>query len=196
VLVGESNRFGALGVVRAKLEDWLDVQASTTWSEAYLPPPEAGPFEWTAGDRLPYVPRLVLRGDATLFHAFWIRNQPFDWSVAAGLSYVAPRPLPLDAFGTRYTVADMGARMRWRWVEAGIEVQNVFDNRYHQFERFYASNFDRPAGRPSMLPQLHFVAGPPLTAMGTLTLYFEPGARARHEERVQQRRLELEDRRR
>jgi outer membrane receptor protein involved in Fe transport len=185
-LVGESNRFGAMGVVRTQVSEWLDLQTSLTWAEAYLPPANAGPFEWTAGPRLPYVPRLVSRTDVTVFHDFWIKRQPFDWSLSSGVSYVAPRPLPLDAFGTRYAVVDLGGRLRWRWVEVGVEIQNLLDQRYHQFELFYPSNFDGPAARPSMLPQLHFVAGPPLTAMGTLTLYFEPDARRR----LRDRRLE------
>jgi hypothetical protein len=184
VPVGESNRFGALAVLRTTVEDWLDVQASYTWTEAFLPPPSAGPFEWTAGNRLPYVPRHVLRGDATLHHDFWIKQQPFDWSVSLGVSYVAPRPLPLDQFGTRYAVADFGARMRWRWIELGVEIQNMFDARYHQLELYYASSFASPTARPSMLPQLHFVAGSPLFALGTITIHFEPGERRRHRERV------------
>ncbi len=181
--VGESNRFGALAVVRTNVDDWLDVQASFTWTEAYLPPRNAGPFDWNAGARLPYVPRFVLRGDTTLWHDFWIRGQPFDWSVSLGLSHIAPRPLPLDVFGTRYTVVDLGARMRWRYIELGMDIQNLFDARYHQLELFYASNFQSGATRPSMLPQLHFVAGQPLMAMGTLTLYFEPNERKRLRER-------------
>jgi len=194
VPVGESNRFGALGTVRATFEDWLDLQTSLTWTEAYLPPASAGPFEWTAGDRLPYVPRIVYRGDATLHHDFWIRNQPFDWSVSTGVSVVAPRPLPLNEFGTRYTVVDLGARMRWRYIELGLEIQNMLDTRYHQLELAYASNFDSPTARPSMLPQLHFVAGSPLFAMGTLTLYFEPGERRRHRERRRLHELERTER--
>ena len=195
VAVGESNRYGAMGIVRAKVASWLDSQVSVTWAEAHLPPSDAGAFDWSAGPRLPYVPRLVVRGDATVFHDFWIRNQPFDYSIAAGVSHVAPRPLPLGTFGTRYTVVDLGARLRWRWIEGGIEVQNLFDSRYHQFELFYPSNFESPSARPSMLPALHFVAGPPLTAMGTLTLYFEADHRARHRQRVRLHRLEQENER-
>lgn len=190
VEVGESNRFGALGVVRASVDEWLDLQTSVTWTEAYLPPPDAGPFEWAAGTRLPYVPRVVYRGDVTVHHDFWIRRQPFDWSISTGISAVAPRPLPLDQTGSRYTVVDLGARMRWRWIELGLEIQNLFDSRYHQLELYYASNFDSPSTRPSMLPQLHFAAGSPLFAMGTLTLHFEPGERKRHRDRQELRDLD------
>jgi hypothetical protein len=190
VPIGESNRFGALGVLRTSVEDWLDLQTSLTWTEAYLPRPGAGPFEWTSGDRLPYVPRVVYRGDITVHHDFWIRRQPFDWSVSTGVSVVAPRPLPLDTYGTRYAVVDFGARMRWRYIELGLEIQNLFDARYHQLELAYASNFQSASARPSMLPQLHFVAGSPLFAMGTITLHFEPGERRRYRERRKLHELE------
>jgi hypothetical protein len=73
--------------------------------------------------------------------------------------------------------------LRWRWVELAVEIQNLFDARYHQLELFYASNFSSPTARPSMLPALHFAAGAPLTAMGVLTLHFEADARARLAER-------------
>lgn len=182
VSVGESNRFGALAVVRAQVEDWLDLQTSVAWSEAYLPPANAGAFDWSAGTRVPYVPRLVVRGDAALFHDFWIAGQPFDYSIALGLSHVGRRPLENDTFGTRITLVDLGARVRWRWVELGLDIQNLFNARYHQYELYFASDFH--AGmQSSQDPMLHFIAGQPLMAMGTLTLYFEPGERRRLHER-------------
>jgi hypothetical protein len=196
VLAGESNRFGVLAYLRASVTDWADVQASVTWSEAYLPPEDAKAFEWTAGPRLPYVPRVSARGDATVFHDFWIRRERFHWTLAVGATYLAPRPLPLDTFGSRYTVVDLAGHFGWRFVEVGLEIQNLFDNRYHQFELLYASNFEGPATRPAMLPQLHFAAGPPLSAMGTVTLHWDPGAKRRRLERRRARDAELSEQRR
>ena len=168
----QSNRFGLLQSLRFRVDDWLDLMASFTWSEAYLQRETAGAFEWTEGPRLPYIPRFVSRLDAAVFHDFRIKNQSFAWNLGAGASYVAPRPLPLNTFGTRYFVVDLGGSLRWRWIEGGIQIRNLLDARYHEFELNYASNFEGPTARPSRLPALHFAAGAPLTAMGTLTLHF------------------------
>jgi hypothetical protein len=89
--------------------------------------------------------------------------------------------LPLDAFGSRYTVVDAAGHVGWRFVELGVQLENMFDNRYNQFELYYASNFEAPSARPSMLPQLHFAAGPPLSVMGTLTLHWDRRAKTERE---------------
>ena len=99
----------------------------------------------------------------------------------------APRPLPLNRFGTPYFVVDLGVRLRWRYIEGAVEIKNLLDQRYHEAELNYASNFEGPSARPSRLPVLHFNAGAPMSAMGILTLYLgelgqkDKASRASHE---------------
>ena len=119
----------------------------------HLPPPEANALDLFAGPRLPYIPRFVSRFDASVFHDLRIKDETLSWSIGAGASHVAPRPLPLNTFGTAYFVVDLGARLRWRFVEGGLEIKNLLDARYHEAQLYYASNFEGPSSRPSRLPR-------------------------------------------
>ncbi|MFV8749800.1 TonB-dependent receptor plug domain-containing protein [Nannocystaceae bacterium ST9] len=175
VLAGASNRFGALASLRLDVREWAAISGSFTWAEAYLPPQGAGAFDWTAGQRLPYIPRLVVRGDAAVFHVHRAQGEPIGWSAGLGASWVAPRPLPLGQYGTGIAVVDLGASVRWRWIELGLQFRNLFNHRYNSFEYVYPSNFSSPTGFASMLPAQHLSAGEPFNAFATLTLWFEPG---------------------
>jgi iron complex outermembrane receptor protein len=175
VLAGESNRFGALVSLRLDIREWAAISTSATWAEAFLPPEGAGAFDWAAGARLPYIPRLVLRGDAAVFHTHRPGGEPIGWSAGVGGSWVAPRPLPLGQYGTAIAVVDLGASVRWRWIEFGLQFRNLLNRRYNSLEYVYPSNFADPTGFASMLPAQHLSAGEPFNAFATLTLWFEPG---------------------
>ncbi len=172
-----SNHSGVLGSLRLGINGWLDLQGSVTWSEARFEAEGAGPFDWGRGERVAAVPRIAVRGDATLWHGFTIGSEHFTWNVATGLGHIGRRPLSEGQTGTGFTLLDLGASMRWRWVELGVAVENALNLRYHEVEQFYASRFD-PAAPLDEQPVIHFAAGTPLTVMGTLTLHFEPGEAA------------------
>jgi iron complex outermembrane recepter protein len=182
---GTSHRFGSLATLRLQVPEWFDWLSSFTWTEAYcrpdpqdLLPQNACGTETTdisaLGRRLPFIPRYVLRTDGVVFHDFAVRGQPFTWSVGTGLSYVSRRPLPDNRFGTRIVLLDAGANLRWRWIEAGVQMTNMLNLRWNAAEFLYASNFEDPGGVGPRLPVMHFAAGAPFQALGTLTLYFEP----------------------
>lgn len=174
VAEGASNHSGVLGSLRLGVNGWLDVLGSVTWAEARFEAPDAGALAWGRGEQVAGVPDIAIRGDATLWHGFTVGSEHFTWNVAAGLAHVGRRPLSGGPTGSGFTVLDLGASMRWRWVELGIEVENATNLRYHEVEQFYASRFD-PSAPLDEQPVVHFAAGAPLTALGTLALYFEPG---------------------
>jgi hypothetical protein len=175
VATGASHHYGLMSSLGLDVRGWLELQASGTWAEAHLSEPDAGPFDWGAGERVPGVPRLTLRGDATLWHGFTVGSEHFTWHLSAGAGHVGRRPLPFETLGTAFTLVDAGAGMRWRWIELGIQVENLLDTRYHEAELYYPSNFGDPVEEPSQMPMLHFAAGAPLSVMGTLSLHFDPG---------------------
>lgn len=170
VLSAPSHRMGALMTARTQWAQRLDVQGSLTFTEAHQPTEGAAWYAWTDGPRLPYIPRWVLRLDAAWREPFEVGGQPFEGGLAAGFLYLAPKPLPLEQFGQHQARLDVSARLRWRWVEAAVSVQNLLDTRYREVELYYPSNFDTPDAPASQLDTLHFVAGAPLTVLGTLTL--------------------------
>lgn len=173
VEVGSSNRFGAFLYTRVRVEDWLDAGASVAWTEANTAPEGVRYFDLGAGERLPFVPRVTGRVDVAVRKRFAIEREPFSIGAAAGASWISARPLPNGAEGDAYAVVDASAHVGWRFVELGVSITNLFDVRYERASFHYMSRFD--ASRPvSMTPARHYAAGPPLTAMATLTLHLTP----------------------
>ncbi|MEM9691093.1 MAG: TonB family protein [Myxococcota bacterium] len=173
LLIGNSNRFGALASSRLRTTQGIDLQASVTYAEAFIPDDEAGFFDLTSGVRLPFIPQWVARIDSSVNRSFSIRGIRFSYELASGLSYVAPIPLPLGQLGEDVYMLDAAARLRWRFIEAGIEGTNLFDRRNRAAQFNYASNFVDSTAPVSQLAARHFAAGAPLQVLGTLTLYFE-----------------------
>ncbi|MBW2736092.1 MAG: TonB-dependent receptor, partial [Deltaproteobacteria bacterium] len=80
------------------------------------------------------------------------------------LLWLGPRPLAHGAEAASAAIAQITAGWRWRWLELGLQVDNLFDTRWREAEYHFASFWDHSATRSS-LPVLHYVAGPPLTAL-------------------------------
>lgn len=172
-LIGASNRFGALAMGRATYGNWLDAQASSTWAEAHLPPPEAAWWQLSSGERLPYVPRWVNRLDAAVRRKQEVGSQSIEWGAALGVMHVAPRPLPLGKESDSIFTVDTSVRARWRWFETAVSATNLLDARYRLSEFNYASNFGDPSTPPSLRAARHFSAGPPRMLALTITLHFD-----------------------
>ena len=175
--VGVSNRFGAS--VWGRLThaiSGLDMAASLTYADAYLPPENAGPFDLGAGLRLPYVPRWVFRLDASERRTFRVGPERLRASLGLGASFVDRRPLPFEQFGAAVGEVDLSATVGWRFADLGVELTNLFDRRNRELELNYPSNFSDPASPGSKLPARHWVAGAPFQALATLTLYLDEEA--------------------
>lgn len=180
-LAGTSNRFGATASVRATAAPRFDLLASATYAEAYLPDPDAAWYQLTAGRRMPYIPRWVVRGDGAY-------QQPLPWtpvgarcwlSAAAGVTYVAPRPLPYEQTSPPLATLDASVRAGIGPVELAAEVTNLLDRRNREAVYNYTSNFRGPDQPPSLLVQHHFSAGAPRMVM--LTLSYRHASRQRGE---------------
>lgn len=169
VLGRESHRYGAMAMARYGYGGWLDAQASATYAEAYQP--GLAPTDpWT---RLPYVPRWVLRLDSSARRNATIFGQDVEGGAALGVTYIAPRPLPLGRFSDPIFTIDASLRARWRWLELALSAQNLLDARYRLAEFNYASNFDGPNAPDARRATRHFAAGAPRTIFATLTLRFD-----------------------
>jgi hypothetical protein len=161
-----TTRLGVIGAGRLT-GPWLDAALHVTWARAT--------FDDT-GLLVPYVPDLVVRADAAGFGPLprvrlW--RQPLIVSGGLGLTYVAPRPLPLSERGDAYVVVDLAARARWHFIEAGITIENLLDRRYRLNEFNYVSDFRQGRAYPTLVAARHFIAGPPLTVMGNLTIHLD-----------------------
>ena len=167
--VGASARFGALASGRIQLDEWLDVLASFTWSEAHRT--EGGLFHLGEGPRLPFVPRFVGRLDGAVLHTVTVEDEDVRLLGGLGIGFVGPKPLPLDTESEPTLNVDVGARARWRFVELGVMAQNIFDIDNRDVELSYPSNFDATGGPSSLRAARHFAAGRPQSFFVTLTFF-------------------------
>jgi hypothetical protein len=91
----------------------------------------------------------------------------------AGLRFlgVLPRPLPNGATSSTLTRVDLTAGYHWPVWRIELEVENLLNQRIREGEYHFTSHW-QPDSRPSALPVLHYVAGPPIDARLTLTAVF------------------------
>ncbi len=166
--IGPTRRVGAVLTSQWRPVRWALLAASVTYVDATLTePPPATPENPTppfvSGQRLPYVPPVVLRVDASVDGPLWrMGGHPVIGRLGVGLSYRAPRPLPFGQSGDHIALLDVSVSLRWRWLTLGADLQNVADQRYATAEYTYASTW-QPGQAPSLLPARHTAAGAPFT---------------------------------
>ncbi len=169
-LASGTSRLGALAAARLTSR-WFDVSAHATWARATYD---------DTGYLVPYVPELVARLDGSVTRPLpWqIRGRALTGNVSLGVTYVAPRPLPLSERGDTVFTVDAQASVRWTHYELGLSAQNLFDARYRWGQFNYVSDFGSQ-DFPTLVPTRHFSAGPPRMVFVTFTLYLGTAA-ARH----------------
>ena len=160
IFSGETLRAGATLLAYARPLDWMEFVLSGSFTHA------AYVDTW---DLLPYAPRIVARADLHLGHAV-ARFVERDLRLEGGLSarLVGPRPLPYDEWTDTLFLVDLAAGISFGEVELGVELRNLLGSRWRDDEFVYISNFDRTASSPDLVPQRHFTAGYPFTAMATV----------------------------
>jgi hypothetical protein len=170
VPIGPTRRLGAVAYVRTQPWDWLDVNASVTYTHATVES-EALNGTIAAGSLLPYVPAWVARLDAAAEHAV---ARLFDRELrirgAIGMSFYGERPLPLDDRTDPVFLVDASAGARLAFVEIGVSARNLFDARWRDAQLNFASN-QTPGSIPSLFPERHFTAGAPFQLFGTIALH-------------------------
>jgi outer membrane receptor protein involved in Fe transport len=146
-----TRRLGGELVVTMRPAPWLVLSADVTAVDARFV---------TSGNRVPLAPWLVAGARATVTH---------DSGVLGGLRVVtvAPRPLPHGARGATLVRGDATLGWRWRWLQLGVEVENLFAQRLREGEYHYASHWNL-GGPRSELPTLHVSPGTP--PQGRLTV--------------------------
>lgn len=168
-IAGGTTRMGALGAVRAT-HPRFDVSAHVTWARA----------TYDDGFLVPYVPQVVARLDASA-------NAPLPWNLRGrrvvltgglGVTYVAPRPLPLAETGDPVFTVDAQLAARWSHLELGFIAQNLFDAQYRWGQYNFVSDF-RSRPFPTLVAAQHFAAGPPRSLFVVFTVHLGAAA-ARH----------------
>lgn len=155
VSAGRTRRLGVEAVVDARPTDWLRLQADATYTD--------GRFV-TTGAPIPYAPRLLVAGGAFLEAA-----PVGDALLSGGLrTYVlGRRPLP-DGFASHpAVVGNLVAKLEVGRTTLGVDVENLYLQRWRDGEFVFPSWFDRTEPR-SELKVLHVTAGDPFVATFSL----------------------------
>ncbi len=163
-----STRTGWSGAVRA-LGSFFDIAANATVVKAVFDTTgQCAPY---CGLLVPYVPDLVLRGDAALFSDLpWqLAHKPVRATVGYGVSYVGRRPLPYGDTSDVIFVSDASIGVGWTIWNLRLSGQNIFDSKYKLGEYNYASNFQKYLPEPTLAPERSFTAGAPRTVMLSLS---------------------------
>jgi len=160
-LASGSTRTGWSGSVRAR-GSFFDINANATFVRA------------TFDDThllVPYVPDLVLRADAAVFHDLpWkIAHKPISATVGYGVSYVGRRPLPYSELSDIIFISDASVSLGWSVFTLRFSGQNLFDSKYKLGEYNYASDFHSQP-QPTLTPERTFTAGAPQMLMFTLAV--------------------------
>jgi iron complex outermembrane recepter protein len=170
-----SSRTGWSGSVRF-LNTFLDVSANATFVRAVFDTTgDCAPY---CGLLVPYIPDVIVRGDAAAFHnlPWMLDGLPIRGVVGYGVSYVGRRALPYGEFGDITFVSDASAALAWSVFTVKLSAQNLFNSEYKLGEYNYASSFcvpgsgcpGRPA-EPTLAPERSFTAGAPRVVMLSLS---------------------------
>ncbi|MHB1845449.1 MAG: TonB-dependent receptor domain-containing protein [Deltaproteobacteria bacterium] len=97
---------------------------------------------------------------------------PFGFRARIGMEQMADRAATPD--GTQlalgYTIFDLNATYRWRFVEVGVSIQNLLGTPWRDGQFAYVS---RLPGEPAAgVSEVDFSPGDPFNVQGTLTFYF------------------------
>ena len=165
ILGGSTSRLGALFAGRVRTS-FLDVSGNVTWVQSK--------FDDT-GLLVPYVPDLVVRLDASVFHALPLVHplgEDIIGRLGLGVTYVGRRALPYGQRSDVIFVVDLSGELQWKQLTLGLALTNLLDTRYRQVELNYASDFRTAGSLPSLVPARHFAAGAPRALMVTLGFHF------------------------
>ncbi|MCU1277945.1 MAG: TonB family protein / TonB-dependent receptor [bacterium] len=165
-LAGATTRLGSASTLRLT-GPFYDLGANLTYVRATFDDTKL---------LVPYVPDLVLRVDTALFATLpwrWARwrEKPLFASLALGVTYVGPRPLPYGVRSDTIATVDASATLRWWLFEVDASVQNLFDTKYRLGEYNYASDFHSQPF-PTLVPVRHFTAGAPLTFLVSFAIHY------------------------
>jgi len=169
LLSNGTTRIGSASAVRV-IGGFFDLAANLTYVRAT--------FDDT-GLLIPYVPDWVFRFDGSLFGELpWdklrIRGKAFRGTLAAGFTYVSPRPLPQGERSNPIAVTDLNATLGIWLFDLGIVATNLFDVQYRLGEYNYASDFGSQPF-PTLVPMRHFSAGAPRQVLFSLSVQIGGG---------------------
>lgn len=174
--IGPSRRRGLVAYLQVNPNSSFSSSISGTFVDATLespppPTPDNPTPPYVEGQRLPFVPPVVLRADVRYERDLaTIRKNPLTMKLGYGTTFLSSRPLPYALEAAPVFLVDATASLRWKFIELSADVTNLFNVKYADTEYSFVSNW-APGSIPSALPARHISAGAPFTILGSVMLY-------------------------
>ena len=157
-----SRRYGVELGARYRISNWLYADVDATFTRAR--------FRANAGNGN----AVALAPTRTLTAGIGARPSFGPWTPFGALRVksLADRPATQDGSLTAqgFTIVDANLGVRYRNVEAGLDVQNVLDTRWREVN--FATT-TRLAYEPAPVTGIHYSPGWPRTVIGRATLYWQ-----------------------
>jgi TonB family protein len=165
--IGPTTRKGVVAYFQAAPTEGLTSSVSFTGVQATLDNPDVAAGE---GKKVPFIPPVVIRADVGYKRAIvplW--NKPLEGRIGYGATFLSPRPLTDTLDSPAVFVVDATAGIKRDNVEIGVDIYNLFNQKYAEQEYFYASNWRLSPANPA-IPVEHISPGAPFTCLVSLTL--------------------------
>jgi outer membrane receptor protein involved in Fe transport len=159
---GQTRRFGLELDARYHLSNWLFADADATFTRAR--------YTSNAGNGS----AVALAPTRTFSAGIGVRPTVGDFTpyASARVKSIGSRPATEDESLTAegFTVVDADAGVRWKNIEAGLDVQNLLDATWREVQ--FATE-TRLAYEPKPVTGIHYSPGWPRTVMAKATLYWQ-----------------------
>jgi hypothetical protein len=163
-----TQRSGVALEFTARPREWFVSSSSGTFTHATFTESDS---HYRAGDKLPYVPRIVIRQDLAVTPTLGtVYGRPLTTRLGTALTGVVDRPQPYGTYGHNIFLVDVLGELRLREIAVGLSAFNLFDAKYYDSEFTYSANWD-PGQSARLVPERYVTVGTPRTVLGTLTLY-------------------------
>jgi iron complex outermembrane receptor protein len=163
--IGPTTRRGVVAYFQAAPIEGLTSAVSFTGVSATLDHPTA-----ESGRKVQFVPPVVVRADVGYKRPIapaW--GKMLEGRVGYGATFMSPRPLTDTLDSPAVFVVDATAAVKRDNVELGVDIYNLFNQKYAEQEYFYASNWRVSPANPA-IPVEHISPGAPFTCLVSLTL--------------------------
>jgi hypothetical protein len=158
---GQTRRYGLELGGRFRIGNWLFADVDATFNHAA--------YRVNAGDG----DAVALAPTRTLSAGIGVRPTigAFTPFASLRLKSLGARPANQDGslVAEGFTVVDANAGLRWKRVELGLDIQNLFNARWREVQ--FATE-SRLASEPKAVTGISYSPGWPFTAIGRATLYW------------------------
>lgn len=168
--VPASQRLGGAVEFTLSPSSWFVSSGSATYTRATFTQSNG---QFGAGDKLPYVPELIVRQDVAVTPKLGhVGSRNLTARLGTALTGMFNRPQPYGAFGHDVFLVDAVAELRLKEVAFGVDVFNLLDTRWFDSEFTYSANW-APSATARLVPERYVTVGAPRTLLATLSLFVD-----------------------